>query len=183
MPIRSYCCSVGKLCPTLWDPMNCSTPGFSSSTMSQKVAQLYLTLCDPMDYTVYGIHQSRILEWVFFPFSRGSFQPRCQTQVSHIAGRFLTSWATRRILEWVAYLFSSGSSQPRNRMGSPAMKVDSLPTELSGKPTIAQNLLKFMCINSEMLSNHLTFCQPLLLLLFNFPSIRVFSSESPLCVM
>ena len=40
---------------------------------------------------VLGILQARILEWVAFPFSRGSSQPRNQTQVSHIAGRFFTS--------------------------------------------------------------------------------------------
>ena len=51
-----------------------------------KVAQLCPTLCDPMDYTVHGILQARILEWVVIPFSRGSSQPRDQTQVSHIAG-------------------------------------------------------------------------------------------------
>ena len=39
-----------------------------------KVAQSYPTLCNPMDYTVHGILQARILEWVVFPFSRGSFQ-------------------------------------------------------------------------------------------------------------
>ena len=44
-----------------------------------KVAQLRLTLCDPMDYTVHGILQARILEWVSFPFSRGSSQLRDQT--------------------------------------------------------------------------------------------------------
>ena len=32
--------------------------------------------CNPMEYTVHGILQARILEWVAFPFSRGSFQPR-----------------------------------------------------------------------------------------------------------
>ena len=37
----------------------------------------------------------RSLEWVAFPFSRGSSQPRDRTQVSQIAGRFFTSWATR----------------------------------------------------------------------------------------
>ena len=37
------------------------------------------------------ILQARILEWVAFPFSRGSSQPRDQTQVSHIAGRFFTA--------------------------------------------------------------------------------------------
>ena len=47
-------------------------------------------LCDPMDYTAHGILQARILEWVAFPLSRGSSQPRDQTQVSHIAGRFFT---------------------------------------------------------------------------------------------
>ena len=54
-----------------------------------KVAQLCLTLCDPMDYRAHGILQARILEWVAVPFSRGSSQPRDRTQVSHIAGGFL----------------------------------------------------------------------------------------------
>ena len=45
----------------------------------------------PMDYTVHGILQARILQWVAIPFSRGSSQPRDQTQVSHIAGGFFTS--------------------------------------------------------------------------------------------
>ena len=51
-----------------------------------KVTQLCLTLCNPMDYTVHGILQPRILEWVAFPFSRGSSQLGDQTQVSCIAG-------------------------------------------------------------------------------------------------
>ena len=55
-----------------------------------KVAQSCLTLCDPMDYTVHGILQAMILEWVAFPFPRGSSQPRDRTQVSCIAGRFFT---------------------------------------------------------------------------------------------
>ena len=62
--------------------------------MKAKVAQLGPTLCDPMDYTVHGILQARILEWVAFPFSRGSSQPSDRTQVSHIAGRFFTSLGT-----------------------------------------------------------------------------------------
>ena len=44
-----------------------------------KVTQLCPTLCDPMDYTVHGILQARILKWVAVPFSRGSSQPRDQT--------------------------------------------------------------------------------------------------------
>ena len=60
-----------------------------------KVVQSYLTRCDPMDSSppgssVRGILQARILEWVTIPFSRGHSQPRDQTQVSRIAGRFLT---------------------------------------------------------------------------------------------
>ena len=65
-----------------------------------KVPQLCLTLCDPMDYTAHWIHQARIVEWVDFPFSMGSSQPRDQTQVSHIEGRFFTSWATREAQEY-----------------------------------------------------------------------------------
>ena len=44
-----------------------------------KVAQSCLTLCDPIDYTVHGILQARILEWVVFLFSKGSSQPRDRT--------------------------------------------------------------------------------------------------------
>ena len=54
-----------------------------------KVAQSCTVFCDPMDYIVHGILQARILEWVTFPFSRGSSQPRDRTQVSPIAGGFL----------------------------------------------------------------------------------------------
>ena len=61
-----------------------------------KVAQSCPALWDPMDYTVHGILQARILDWVAFPFSRGSSQPRDRTQVSQIAGGFFTSWATRK---------------------------------------------------------------------------------------
>ena len=43
-----------------------------------KIAQSCLTLCDPMVYTVHGILQARTLEWVVFPFSRGSSQPRIE---------------------------------------------------------------------------------------------------------
>ena len=56
-------------------------PTYGSNQLSKiyyevKVAQLCLTLCNPMDSTVHGILQTRILEWVAFPFSRESSQPR-----------------------------------------------------------------------------------------------------------
>ena len=44
-----------------------------------EIAQSCPTLCDPMDFTFHGILQARILEWVAFPFSRGTSQPRDQT--------------------------------------------------------------------------------------------------------
>ena len=57
---------VAQSFPTLWDPMDCSPPGFS----------------------VHGILHTRILEWVAIHFSRGSSQPRDWIQVTCIAGSF-----------------------------------------------------------------------------------------------
>ena len=51
----------------------------------------------PWTNTVHGILQARILEWVAFPFSRGSSQPRDWTQISCIIGRFFIIWATREV--------------------------------------------------------------------------------------
>ena len=70
-------CLVTQSCPTLCDPMDCGPPGAS----------------------VLGILQARILEWVAMPSSRGSSQSRGWTQVSDIAGRFFTTWATRETPE------------------------------------------------------------------------------------
>ena len=66
------------------------------------VVQSRPTLCDPMDYSLPGssvceILQARTLEWVVIPFSRGPSQPRDQTQVSCIAGRFFTIWAMKQV--------------------------------------------------------------------------------------
>ena len=65
-----------------------------------EVAQSCLTLCDPKDcslpgFSIHGIFQVKILEWVAISFSRGSSRLRDWTQVSRIAGRRLTLWATR----------------------------------------------------------------------------------------
>ena len=68
-------------------------PRVSRESKWKSKALSRVRLCDPMDYTVHGILQDRILEWVTFPFSRRSFQqPRDRTQVSHSAGGFFTSW-------------------------------------------------------------------------------------------
>ena len=67
------------------------------------IAQLCLTLCNPKECSppgssIHGILQARVLEWVAISFSRGSSQPRDQTQVSHIAGRRVNLWATREVV-------------------------------------------------------------------------------------
>ena len=72
-------------------------PAWNHESVKTKVAQSCLTLCSPRDSTVHGILQARTLEWVAFPFSRGSSQPKDWTQVSGLAGRSFTSWATREI--------------------------------------------------------------------------------------
>ena len=72
-----------------------------------KIAQACPTLCDPINYTVHGVLQARILEWVAFPFSRGSSQPRDRTQVSRIAGRFIRVYLSLAPLPLASLLFSA----------------------------------------------------------------------------
>ena len=70
-----------------------------STATKEKVAQLCLTLCDPISCSppgssVHEILKAGILEWVAIPFFRASSQPRDQTRVSCVTGRFFTNWAT-----------------------------------------------------------------------------------------
>ena len=78
-----------------------------------KVTQSCPTLWDTMDYiyTVHRILQARILEWVAFPFSRGSSKPRDRTQVLRIAGRFLPAESQGNVsshLQKQKYILSEG---------------------------------------------------------------------------
>ena len=82
----TFSCSVITCC---WTPERGLKLSWAPSQEWVKVAQSCPTLCDPMDYTVHRILQARILEWVAFPFSRGSSQPKDQTQVSCIEGASL----------------------------------------------------------------------------------------------
>ena len=82
-----------------WIPYRLShqgSPIFRAAAAAAKSLQSCPTLCDPIDCSppgspVPGILQARILQWVAMPSSRGSSKRRDQTQVSRIAGRFLTS--------------------------------------------------------------------------------------------
>ena len=72
-----------------------------------KVTQLCLRLCNPIDYTVHGILKARILEWVAFPSSRGSFQPSDWIHISCgscIAGQFFTTEPLGQSLDTVKHL-------------------------------------------------------------------------------
>ena len=64
----------------------------------REVAQSCPNSATPLTIYSHGILQARILNWVAFPFSKGSSQPRDQTRVSHIAGRLFTSRAAREAL-------------------------------------------------------------------------------------
>ena len=76
---------IAQSCPTVWDPQDCSPPGSS----------------------VHGILQARTLDWVAIPLSSGPSQPRHQTQVFCIAGRFFTVRATREAqIDIYLYLYS-----------------------------------------------------------------------------
>ena len=103
--------SVSQLRLTLCDHMDYSKPGLHFNHQLPcpppipSPAQSW-PVCDPMVYTVHGILQVRTLEWVAFPFSRGSYQPRDPTQVPNLG------------------------LKPR----SPVLQVGSLGKEPPGKP-------------------------------------------------
>ena len=136
---------ITQLCPTLCDPKNCS----------QLVS------------SVHGISQTRLLEWVAFPFSRGSSRPRDWTWISCIAGRFFTIWAireTKTVTPWTAAHLAplsvglsrkeywSGLPFPPPRdlpylgiePASPASQEDYLPLSHLGNPNRHLHLPKFI---------------------------------------
>ena len=134
----------------------------------------YLTLCDPMNCSppgssVHGISKARILEWVAIRFSRGSFWPRYWTQVSCIAGRFFTNWATREA-QSVLLLFSHSVVSD---------SCDPMDCSTPGFPVLLclLGIAQTQPIESMLPYNHFILCCPLLLLPSVFPSIRVFSNE------
>ena len=133
-----------------------------------KVAQSCPTLCNPMGYTVHGILQARILEWVAIPFSRGSSQPR-----------FLTFQAYSLPVEpqgkpnmiMTPYKGPCPQEAQFNRrvivqlLSHVRLFVTlwTAPCQASLSFTISLSLLKLMSIEFVMPSNHLILCRPLLL--------------------
>ena len=76
------------------------------------------SLCDPMYYTVHGILQAKILEWIF-PFPGDLPNPWIEPKFLHCRWILyqLCHKGSMEILEWVAYPFSRRASWPRNRNG------------------------------------------------------------------
>ena len=126
-----------------------------------KVKSSYLTLCDPMDYSlpcssVYGTLQGRIMEWVAISFSRVPYWPGDRTWISPIAGRFFTVWKwkspstvwlfaipwTNQSMEFFKPEYFSGKPfpspgdlpNPGIEPKSPTLQAESLPVEPPGKP-------------------------------------------------
>ena len=117
---------------------------YAVESMKVLVARLCPALCDLMDYSlpgssVYGILQTRILEWVAIPFSRRSSRPRDQTQVSCNTGRFFTTEPPRKPLSqqiWGIKVFwtifkgstcSKGSRYSTNKIQRPEMPFSIWP--------------------------------------------------------
>ena len=93
--------------------------------VKMKVSQSCLTLCDPVDYTVHGIFQARILKWAAFPFSRRSSQPIDWTQVSRIASEFFTSWTTRKpVIYTIIYVNKSTRLRRLSSSNSSSIKKE-----------------------------------------------------------
>ena len=102
--------------------MDCSLPGFSvhgnspdknigggCHALLQRIFPTQgsnpgLPHCRQILYSLSQQESPRILEWVAYPFSRGTSQLKNQTRVSCIAGRFFTSWATREA-PWDFYIY------------------------------------------------------------------------------
>ena len=155
--------------------------------------------CSRPDFSVHGIFQTGILEWVAISFSRGSSQPRDQTQISRIVGRHFTLWATREALEIGAWRgaaqnynlklqhLNSCSSELLLLFSHSVMSRSLRPHGLQHTSHIYPSPSPGVCSNSFPLSR---WCQlfpsPPASCLFQrsvektFPSIRAFSNESAL---
>ena len=138
---------VSQSCPTLCNPIHCSSPGSS----------------------VHGILQARILEQIVIPFS----WLRDQTRVSCIAGRFFTIWATRELHPCLFHGFNSIRSLSRVWLfATPWTAAHQASLFITNS-----RLLRLMSIESVMSYNHIILCLSLLLLPSIFLSIRVFSND------
>ena len=120
--------------------------------------------CSPAGFTVHGIFQVRLLEWVAIPLSRVSSQSRDRLWADSFTAGPSGKFSSVQLLSRVQ-LFAT----PWTAAYQASLSI-----------TNSRSLPKPMSIVSVMPSNHLILCRPLLLLPSSFPSIRVFSNESAL---
>ena len=127
-----------------------------------KVTQLCPTLCDPMDLCSPRNSPGRntrvgslsLLQEIFPTQELNPGLPHCRQILYQLSRQ-----RSPRILEWVVYPFYSRSSQPRIEPGSPALQVDSLPTEPQGKtkntgvgsPSLLQHIFLTQDLNQGLL--------------------------------
>ena len=108
---ETFCQSVSQYYSILawripWteEPGRLQTMGSEKSDMTS--AQLCPTLCDPMDYTVHGILQARILEWVAFSFSRGSSLGESNQGLLHFRWILYQLSYEGSFCQWISHFFS-----------------------------------------------------------------------------
>ena len=123
--------------------------------------------CRQILYQLNHQRSTRILEWLAYPFSRESSQPRNWIRVSCIAARFFTSWATREARCFIQF---SSVTQPCPTLWDPM----NCSTQASLSITNSWSSPKLMSIESVMPCSHLILCCPLLLLPPIPPSISLF---------
>ena len=132
-PFLTACGLIAKSCPTLFDLMDHSPSGSS----------------------VHGISQARILKWVAISFSRGSSQPRDRIQVSCIAGRLFTVWATREVL-------STGDLDKTKFKRPTSFRLTELLVTIVFNICSFHTILNMTCMRTVMTSNWFSiqcFCQ------------------------
>ena len=137
------------------------------SLMLGLITQSCPTLCNPMDYSppgssVHGIIQTRILQWVVMPSSRGSSQPRDRTQVSHIAGGFFTVCATREAQ-------NPHQTRSEHQHRSAPLLPFTIKAESSLHTELTLTLFDITDSNPEVLKINLFFCYTAWLVGYYFP--------------
>ena len=184
---------VAQLYLTHWNPMVSSpwnSPGQNTGVGSfsflswgwifpTQGSNSSLSHCRQILYQLSHKGIPRTLEWVDYPFTRGSSLPRKWTGISYIAGRFFTNWAIREAHIKSSVQFSSVQSLSHVWLFvTPWIAA----CQASLSITNSWSSLKLTSIESVMPSSHLILCCPLFLLPPIPPSIRVFSNESTLCM-
>ena len=191
------CCSVAKLSSTLCDPMDCSTPGFpvlhhlsNSCPLSLWCYPTILSSAVPFSFCFQSLPASGSFSMSQLLTSGGQ-SIGASTSASvlpmNIQGWFplgLTGLISLQS-KGLSRVFSSTTIQFSSSLVAQSCTTLSnlMDSSSPGLPIYRQSrILELMSIESKMPSNHLILCHPLLLPPSIFPSIRVFSKESILCI-